>query len=93
MHNNDKYSFIYFLQKKYPQKPLLWKVKIGDKQVVNTFFPVQALTLLQAFVICLFLISKYFNIEMPLDVIQFDRSFYNELEKRFPGDSVNSEFY
>ncbi|VUZ44239.1 unnamed protein product [Hymenolepis diminuta] len=83
----------FYKPKKYPQKPLLWKVKIGDKQVVNTFFPIKASTLLQAFLICLFLISKHFNIEMPLDVIQFDRSFYNELVKRFPGDSVNSEFY
>ncbi|VUZ50578.1 unnamed protein product, partial [Hymenolepis diminuta] len=72
----------------YPQRQPFWTILIDDKKMESLEFPVKASTLLQAFICCMFIIAKRLDIEMPVNVIQFDPQFHAYLCSEYPEDCV-----
>ncbi|VUZ45005.1 unnamed protein product [Hymenolepis diminuta] len=75
----------------YPHANASWTVMIGDKRVSdhNFQYPVQAKTMLQAFLASVFVITKHLNLEMPEDVIRIDPLFFHQLNSMLPADYVD----
>lgn len=67
-----------------------WTVIVGEKSIseYQNQIPVEAKTMLQGFISCMFVITKYLRMEMPPDVIQIDPSFYDQLNELLPEDYV-----
>nr|CDS28387.1 expressed protein [Hymenolepis microstoma] len=76
----------------YPNTNPIWSVMIGEKRVCDRQFqyPVQAKTMLQAFVACAYVVSKHLNIELPADITQIDPLFFQQLNALLPADYVQS---
>ncbi|VDN99434.1 unnamed protein product [Rodentolepis nana] len=75
----------------YPDTNAIWSVMIGDKRICHRQFqcPVQAKSMLQAFISCTYVVSRHLNIEMPQDVVKIDPLFAQKLHALLPGDYVH----
>nr|CDS33296.1 hypothetical protein HmN_000503400 [Hymenolepis microstoma] len=80
-----------FFSSSYPEIKPGWIVTFG-RQVVDANFPVEVSTILQAFICCMFVITKRLGEELPPTIIQFDPDFSEILNFRLPGYSVSSFF-
>ncbi|VDL18807.1 unnamed protein product [Hymenolepis diminuta] len=80
-----------FFSSSYPEIKPGWIVTFG-RQVVDAVFPVEVSTILQAFMCCMFVITKRLEEELPSAVVEFDPSFFYLLNLRLPGHSVGTFF-
>ncbi|VUZ41775.1 unnamed protein product [Hymenolepis diminuta] len=83
------------INKNYPQVQPVWEVTMGTKRTMSheKQVPIRAKTLLQAFVLCLFVTGQHLGIDIPQEAHELDPAFISQLQLSFSQNPLGFQLH